>query len=64
MNRTDTQKRAVGIILTSLGTFWAAEGMGATWPLDFVSVLGIAAIYFGASRVAITLINRRQPVPA
>jgi len=60
----NTLKYAVGIILTSLGTFWAAEGMGATWPLDFVSVLGIAAIYFGASRVAITLINRRQPVPA
>jgi len=54
----NTLKYAVGIILTSLGTFWAAEGMGATWPLDFVSVLGIAAIYFGASRVAVTLIKR------
>jgi uncharacterized membrane protein len=60
----NTLKYAVGIILTSLGTFWAAEGMGATWPLDFVSVFGIAAIYFGASRVAILLITRRRPVPA
>jgi uncharacterized membrane protein len=58
----NTLKYAVGIILTSLGTFWAAEGMGATWPLDFVSVLGIAAVYFGASRVAVMLI--RRPVPA
>jgi uncharacterized membrane protein len=58
----NTLKYAVGVILTSLGTFWAAEGMGATWPLDFVSVLGIAAVYFGASRVAVMLM--RRPVPA
>src|ERR1700674_5049681 len=55
----NTLKYAVGILLTSLGTFWAAEGMGATWPLDFVSVLAIGAIYFGASRVAVTLLSRR-----
>ncbi len=58
----NTLKYAVGIILTSLGTFWAAEGMGAAWPLDFVSVLGIAAVYFGASRVAVALIRRPVPV--
>ncbi len=60
----NTMKYAVGVILTSLGTFWVAEGMGAVWPLDFVSVLGIAAIYFGASRVAVALITRPRPVPA
>jgi uncharacterized membrane protein len=54
----NTLKYAVGVILTSLGTFWAAEGMGATWPLDFVSVLGIAAVYYGASRIAVMLIRR------
>lgn len=58
----NTLKYAVGVILTTLGTFWAAEGMGTTWPLDFVSVIGIAAVYFGASRVAVMLI--RRPVPA
>jgi Ca2+/H+ antiporter, TMEM165/GDT1 family len=58
----NTLKYAVGVILASIGTFWAAEGMGATWPFDLVSVLGIAAIYFGASRVAVALI--RRPVPA
>lgn len=60
----NTLKYAVGIILSSIGTFWAAEGMGASWPLDFVSVFGIAAILFVASRLAIILINRREPVPA
>lgn len=54
----NTLKYAVGVILTSLGTFWAAEGMGAAWPLDFVSIIGLVVIYFGASRLAIALIRR------
>lgn len=54
----NTLKYAVGVVLTSLGTFWAAEGMGAAWPLDFVSILGLVVIYFAASRVAIALIRR------
>ena len=54
----NTLKYAVGVILTSLGTFWAAEGMGASWPLDFVSIGGLAIIYFAASRLAATLIRR------
>jgi uncharacterized membrane protein len=60
----NTLKYAVGVILASIGTFWAAEGMGATWPLDLVSILGIAAIYFGASRVAVMMIHRRRLVMA
>jgi uncharacterized membrane protein len=58
----NTLKYAVGIVLTSLGTFWAAEGMGASWPLDFVSILALVAVYFAASRLAIVLV--RRPVPA
>jgi uncharacterized membrane protein len=54
----NTLKYAVGIALTSLGTFWAAEGMGASWPLDFVSILFLAVAYFAASRLAIELIRR------
>jgi uncharacterized membrane protein len=54
----NTLKYAVGIILTSLGTFWAAEGMGAVWPLDFVSILSLVVIYFAASRLAISMIRR------
>jgi len=54
----NTLKYGVGVILTSLGTFWAAEGMGATWPLDFVSILGLVAVYLVASQVAVRLIRR------
>jgi len=50
-------------VLTSIGTFWAAEGMGVAWPLDFVSIAILVAVYFAASRAAIALI-RRRPVPA
>ncbi|HKW60204.1 MAG TPA: hypothetical protein VJR46_10690 [Candidatus Dormibacteraeota bacterium] len=55
----NTLKYAVGVILTSLGTFWAAEGMGVEWPLDFVSIAGLAVTYFVASRLAVGLIRRR-----
>src|SRR6266581_2652039 len=44
----NTLKYAVGVILTSIGTFWAGEGMGAVWPLDFVSIGVLAALYFVA----------------
>src|SRR6266571_1943854 len=54
----NTLKYGVGVILTSLGTFWAAEGMGARWPLDFVSILGLVAVYLAASQAAIGLIRR------
>ncbi len=58
----NTLKYVVGILLTSIGTFWAAEGMGARWPLDFVSILGLVAVYFAASRMSVALI--RRPMPA
>jgi uncharacterized membrane protein len=28
----NTLKFAVGVMLTTFGTFWAAEGAGASWP--------------------------------
>src|SRR6516164_9378060 len=53
----NTLKYGVGVILTSLGTFWAAEGMGAHWPLDFVSILGLIVVYFAASRLGASFIR-------
>jgi uncharacterized membrane protein len=51
-------KYAVGLILASLGTFWAAEGMGVGWPLDFVSIFALGLIYFVFSRLAVSLNQR------
>jgi uncharacterized membrane protein len=49
----NTLKYAVGVMLTTFGTFWAAEGAGASWPggdaalpvvLAFVLVLSLALV--------------------
>ncbi|WP_438352166.1 COG4280 domain-containing protein [Microbacterium sp. CJ88] len=37
----NTLKFAVGVMLTSFGIFWGAEGAGATWPGADLSLLGI-----------------------
>ena len=49
-------KFAVGVMLTSFGTFWGAEGAGATWPGGDVALLVIVPCMllaaFGLVRVA------------
>ncbi|MGI8847797.1 MAG: COG4280 domain-containing protein [Candidatus Dormibacteria bacterium] len=50
-------KFAVGVALSSLGTFWAAEGMGVTWPVDVVSILALAGLYLGGAWVSVTAIR-------
>jgi uncharacterized membrane protein len=52
----NTLKYVVGIVLVSLGTFWAVEGMGVRWPLDIVSMAPLAVIYTAASLAAVALI--------
>ena len=39
----NTMKFIVGIMLTSFGIFWGAEGAGALWPGKDLSILGIIA---------------------
>src|SRR5437588_9183579 len=45
----NTLKFVVGILLTTFGTFWLAEGFGVEWPLSDVFLLVLAAIYLGAA---------------
>ncbi len=40
----NTIKYVVGILLTSFGTFWGAEGAGAHWPGSDASLLGIIPV--------------------
>ena len=37
----NTIKFAVGLLLTTFGTFWAAEGAGVNWPGDELALLGL-----------------------
>lgn len=37
----NTMKFVVGVLLTSFGIFWGAEGAGANWPHSDLSLLGI-----------------------
>jgi uncharacterized membrane protein len=37
----NTMKFAVGVMLTSFGVFWGAEGAGASWPGEDASLLGL-----------------------
>ena len=40
----NTMKFVVGVLLTSFGTFWLAEGAGAHWPGGDASLLGLIAV--------------------
>jgi uncharacterized membrane protein len=59
----------VGAMLTTFGTFWAAEGAGATWPGDTWALAWLAGLYLAASLGAVRLVARwraqaAQPAPA
>ena len=56
----NTIKFAVGLLLTSFGCFWAAEGAGADWPGDELSLLGLIGFLALLSFVLVRLL-RREP---
>jgi uncharacterized membrane protein len=53
-------KFAVGILLTSFGTFWAGEGLGVDWPGDDVAVLGVIAFTAVVAFSYTRLLRRRR----
>jgi uncharacterized membrane protein len=53
-------KFAVGILLTSFGCFWGAEGAGVDWPGDEASLLGLIAVFGGVSFVLVRALRRRR----
>ncbi len=46
-------KYGVGILLSSFGTFFVAEGLGVSWPLDDASLLLLALAYILASQLMV-----------
>jgi uncharacterized membrane protein len=55
----NTIKFAVGLLLTSFGCFWAAEGAGVDWPGDEASLVGVIA-FFGLGSFVLVRALRRQ----
>ena len=62
----NTMKFAVGIMLTTFGIFWSAEGAGADWPGGDAAILGVLAfvILWSAALVALLRQQRARLVAA
>ncbi|MDX6410612.1 MAG: hypothetical protein QOE91_128 [Gaiellaceae bacterium] len=59
----NTIKFTVGLLLTSFGCFWGAEGAGVRWPGEDLALLGVIA-FFGVVSFALVRVLRRQRVGA
>jgi uncharacterized membrane protein len=56
----NTIKFAVGLLLTSFGCFWSAEGAGVDWPGDELSLLALVAFFAGCSWLLVRALRRRR----
>jgi uncharacterized membrane protein len=57
-------KFAVGLLLTTFGTFWGAEGAGASWPGSDAAIPVILAVYLLVSVALVQLLRRERLLPA
>lgn len=56
----NTMKFAVGIMLTTFGIFWSAEGAGVSWPGSDLALLAILAFVIASSFALATSLRRRH----
>jgi uncharacterized membrane protein len=56
----NTLKFGVGLLLSTFGTFWAAEGAGVSWPGSDAAILGILAVFTGVSVGYVALLRRQR----
>lgn len=55
----NTMKLGVGLMLTTFGTFWGAEGAGVHWPGSDLMILGVLAFYSVLAFVLVEMLRRR-----
>jgi len=55
----NTMKLGVGLMLTTFGTFWGAEGAGVRWPGSDLMILGVLAFYAALAFALVGQLRRR-----
>jgi uncharacterized membrane protein len=61
----NTMKFAVGVMLTSFGIFWTAEGVGASWPGGDAALPAIVLVVLAAAVASVWTLRRvRTPRPS
>ncbi|HVS99757.1 MAG TPA: hypothetical protein VHE08_04500 [Solirubrobacterales bacterium] len=60
----NAMKFAVGVMLTSFGVFWGAEGAGASWPGGEASLPALVAVVLVAALAMVGDVRSRASVPA
>jgi uncharacterized membrane protein len=53
-------KFSVGVMLTTFGIFWSAEGAGAHWPGEDASLLGVLGFVIVVSVLLVQLLKRER----
>ena len=56
----NTLKFAVGVMLTTFGIFWSAEGAGADWPGGDAALPGVLIFVIAISFASVVLLRRRR----
>jgi uncharacterized membrane protein len=59
----NTLKFGVGVMLTSFGIFWSAEGAGVSWPGADVSLLGVLAFVILVAFGIVAIARRASALP-
>src|SRR4051794_23198403 len=56
----NTMKFVVGVLLCAFGTFWGAEGAGATWPGSDAAILALVLLYGGVALLLAAALRDRS----
>jgi uncharacterized membrane protein len=56
----NNMKFTVGVMLTTFGVFWGAEGAGASWPGEDAAILGVLAFVVLLSLAMVALLRHRR----
>jgi uncharacterized membrane protein len=60
----NTLKFAVGLLLTTFGTFWAGEGAGASWPGADAALVVLLGLYAASALGAVRFLRRHRERPS